>query len=312
MRNFPLTVRAFLGAAALSTLVAACEDAEPPKKIAVVSTPAPAAPKPEARVEPPTPPPAVEVATKAATPTRDAGNSDTAKSDGSVDQLLADARAAIDKGELDRALGLARRATKKAPTRSAAFNTLGRVQLKRGERKRRDRQLRKGGRAQPVVELRREQPRADPPVRRQVRGGRRRARGGDAAEPVAPYMWNNLGMAYEHLDRLDEARDAYKQAVAAAADDAGGAVAKGNLTRLAGVQSVKPMRTARIDSVGSDVAPVSSPPSSSPSPSRRRRRRRRSPPTRSRTTAASSSHCCVWIGTAFSVPDIWHPSPVPL
>ena len=54
-------------------------------------------------------------------------------------------------------------------------------------------------------------------------------------------------MAYEHLDRLDEARDAYKQAVAAAADESGGAVAKGNLGRLAGVKSIHPMQTAKID-----------------------------------------------------------------
>jgi Flp pilus assembly protein TadD len=75
----------------------------------------------------------------------------------------------------------------------------------------------------------------------------------DATEldPVEPYMWNNLGMAYEHLDRLDEARDAYKQAVALAADPNAGAVAKKNLVRLAGVKTIKPIETAKIDPVPS-------------------------------------------------------------
>jgi tetratricopeptide (TPR) repeat protein len=61
-------------------------------------------------------------------------------------------------------------------------------------------------------------------------------------------MWNNLGMAYEHLDRLDEARDAYKQAL-----ELKGERAHENLARLAGVKSIK---TAKIDSVRSDVTPT--------------------------------------------------------
>ena len=36
MRNYQFIIRAFLGAAALSTLVAACEDEQPPKKVATV------------------------------------------------------------------------------------------------------------------------------------------------------------------------------------------------------------------------------------------------------------------------------------
>ena len=69
-------------------------------------------------------------------------------------------------------------------------------------------------------------------------------------------MWNNLGMAYEHLDRLEEARDAYKRAVAAAADESGGVTARENLVRLAGVKSIKPIKTAKIDRVGSEVGPA--------------------------------------------------------
>src|SRR5512146_146363 len=133
MRNFKPVLHAFLGAAAIATLVAACEDEHPPKQIATVATPAPASSKPEARVETPAPPkPTVEVAKKTEAPKSEpAATSD----DGSVDELLARARDAINKGELDHALKLARLATKKAPAKSAAFNTLGRAQLKAGARK---------------------------------------------------------------------------------------------------------------------------------------------------------------------------------
>ncbi len=56
---------------------------------------------------------------------------------------------------------------------------------------------------------------------------------------LCAYMWNNLGMAYEHLERLAESRDAYQ----AAADlQAGRAVE--SLARLKGVKTV---RVARID-----------------------------------------------------------------
>ena len=44
MRNYPFIARAFLGAAALSTLVAACEEVDPPKKMPVTTTQAPSKP----------------------------------------------------------------------------------------------------------------------------------------------------------------------------------------------------------------------------------------------------------------------------
>ena len=53
-------------------------------------------------------------------------------------------------------------------------------------------------------------------------------------------MWNNLAMAYEQLDRLDDARDAYEKAVAMDSDRAAA-----SLSRLEGVKSV--IRTARAD-----------------------------------------------------------------
>ncbi len=55
------------------------------------------------------------------------------------------------------------------------------------------------------------------------------------ADEVEPYMWNNLGMAYEHLDRLDEARAAYDQGAAG-----GSEAAKASRARLQGVKSIAP------------------------------------------------------------------------
>ncbi|HEX8951460.1 MAG TPA: tetratricopeptide repeat protein, partial [Polyangia bacterium] len=145
---------------------------------------------------------------------------------------------------------------KKAPGKSAAFNTLGRVQLKRGERKDAIASFEK------AVELNPSSSFAQNNLGLALIYDGKYEEAVDALEeatqlePVEPYMWNNLGMAYEHLDRLDDARDAYKQAVAAASDETSGAVAKENLGRLAGVKTVKPMKTAKIDSVKSDVTPV--------------------------------------------------------
>ncbi len=253
MRNFQLVIRAFLGAAAISTLVAACEDEQPPKKIVAVTTPAPAPSKPEVRVETPTPKPPIEVAKK---PEPAKLDDSSTSDDGSVDELLGKARDAMSSGELGRALKLARLATKKAPNRSAAFNTLGRAQLKAGARKDAIASFEK------AVELNPSSSYAQNNLGLALIYDGKYEDAVDALEeatqlePVEPYMWNNLGMAYEHLDRLDDARDAYKQAVAAASDEDAGAVAKGNLGRLAGVKTVKPMRTAKIDSVKSDVTPV--------------------------------------------------------
>jgi Flp pilus assembly protein TadD len=48
------------------------------------------------------------------------------------------------------------------------------------------------------------------------------------------YMWNNLAMAYEHLDLLDEARAAYRQAA-----DLGSEKAAASLVRLEGVTTIR-------------------------------------------------------------------------
>jgi len=64
-------------------------------------------------------------------------------------------------------------------------------------------------------------------------------------------MWNNLGMAYEQVDRLDDARVAYGNAVEMNSD-----LARESLTRLEGVKSV--IRTAKVDTENKDgtIAPT--------------------------------------------------------
>ena len=47
------------------------------------------------------------------------------------------------------------------------------------------------------------------------------------------YMWNNLGMAYEHLNLIAEARAAYRQA-----SELGSAKAEASVVRLEGVESL--------------------------------------------------------------------------
>jgi Flp pilus assembly protein TadD len=56
------------------------------------------------------------------------------------------------------------------------------------------------------------------------------------------YMWNNLGMAYEHLDLLDRARAAYRQA-----EELGSGRARRSLARLEGVKSIKKAKVAEAD-----------------------------------------------------------------
>lgn len=116
MRHFKYIVRAFTVATAITTL-AACEDAEPPRRVQV-SVPAPAA-------APAPTPPKTEVRVAATPPTVDkpvtpAPEEDEVDTSGKASQLIDGARAALDKGELDRALELARVATKKAPNRASA------------------------------------------------------------------------------------------------------------------------------------------------------------------------------------------------
>lgn len=237
MRNFGFVIRSFAGAAALATILGGCaEEAPPPKRQApAVSAPVAAAPTP-------TPTPVAErpvVAT--ATPKPVAAEPVTPDPDGDAkaDVLIGAARQALQKGELDRAMKLAKLATKKAPSRAAAWNTLGRVQLKRGARKD---AIASFGQA---VQLNPSSSHAQNNLGLALIYDGQFEEAVDALEeatqlePVEGYMWNNLGMAYEHLDRLDDAREAYKQAMELKGDRA-----KDNFARLEGVKTI---RTAKAD-----------------------------------------------------------------
>jgi Flp pilus assembly protein TadD len=242
MRNFKFVIRAFVGAAALTTL-AACEEQDVPRpQRTTVSTPAPKAEsKPEVRVE--VVPPPVETAKVEPKKVEQVDPADDAK----AEEFIGSARKAMDAGELNRALRLARLATKKAPNRSGAWNTLGRVQLKRGERKDAITSFEKAVELNPSSSYAQNNLGLALIYDGKYEDAIEALEEATQLEPVEGYMWNNLGMAYEHMDRLDEARDAYKQAMELKGDRA-----QENLARLTGVKSIK---TAKIDTVGSDVTP---------------------------------------------------------
>jgi Flp pilus assembly protein TadD len=241
MRNLKTILRAFAGAAALTTMVA-CEEAEPPKTTTqpVAVTPPQPQPKPEIKPEIKIEPkPEIAVTAKVEVPR--APKPPAVESDEKLtpSEAMAGARDAMSSGELDRALRLAKLAVAKMPKRSASWNTLGRVQLARGERKDARASFEK------AVELNPSSSYAQNNLGLTLIYEGEYDEAVDALEeavdltPVEPYMWNNLGMAYEHLDRLEEARDAYRKAAALKSPRA-----SENLARLEGVKSI---RTARLD-----------------------------------------------------------------
>jgi Flp pilus assembly protein TadD len=254
MWNLNRILRAFAGAAAITALVG-CEETEPPPRVAQpirIEAPKP----PEAKVELPKKEEPKPEPQKVAEPKPEAKTEPTepavADESQTPAQILAGARDALSTGEMDRALKLAKMAVQKMPTRSAVYNTLGRVQLARGERKAAITSFEK------AVELNPESSYAQNNLGLALIYDGKFAEAVDALEeatelsPVEPYMFNNLGMAYEHLDRLAEARDAYRQAAALKHPRAGE-----NLARLEGVKSV---RTAKLDTVKSDAVPASGAP----------------------------------------------------
>jgi Flp pilus assembly protein TadD len=237
MRNLHFILRAFAGAVAITTLVACEEETPPGRTTAAASTSAPAptmptmptpvASKPaEAVVVKPTPPVQIAVAD---------GGSD----EDEPDDLIAGARAALGKGELDRALKLARLATKRNPQRSAAWNTLGRVQLKRGARKDAIASFQEAVERNPSSSYAQNNLGLALIYDGQYDDAVDALEEATQLQPVEGYMWNNLGMAYEHLDRLEEARDAYQTAMQEEVPRA-----RENFARLQGVKSV---RTAKAD-----------------------------------------------------------------
>jgi Flp pilus assembly protein TadD len=242
MRNWKFVVRSFAIASALT--LSACEDSPAPRHTEVkapVTTPAPVAtPAPQPKPEP------VVTAKTEPKPTAVEDNTDGGDDDTGID-IVKDAREALDGNEIDRGMKLAKVAVKRQPKRSAAWNTLGRAQLKKGERKNAIESFKQ------AVELNPSSSYAQNNLGLALIYDGKYADAVDALEeatqlePVEGYMFNNLGMAYEHLDRLEEARDAYRQAF-----ELDAANAKDNLARLEGVKSV--FRTAKNETVKSDVS----------------------------------------------------------
>jgi tetratricopeptide (TPR) repeat protein len=243
MRNLTTILKVLAASAAITSFVA-CEEVDPPRRTepAVAPVVPPSSP-PSSAVTPPTLPVAPPAPVVMVPAIEDEGAMKAA-------ELISGARAALASSELDRALKLARLATRRAPNRSTAWNTLGRVQLRRGERKDAIESFEK------AVELNPSSSYAQNNLGLALIYDGRYEDAVDALEeatslePVEGYMWNNLGMAYEHLDRLDDARQAYSQAM-----ELKGMLGAGNLERLKGVKTI--VRTAKADlprpAAGQDV-----------------------------------------------------------
>jgi predicted negative regulator of RcsB-dependent stress response len=217
-------------ALALAGTLAACEDVPPPAPRArpPVSE-APPAPPPPAMPPPPVAPPPAPVATPDVKPEATAKTEEDPKREGT----LTATRKLLDEGEIDKALALAQLAVREMPKRSAAWNALGRAQLRGGKRKDAIESFSK------AVELNPKNAFAQNNLGLALIYDKQYDKAVDALEEAVDldaatsYMWNNLGMAYEQLDRLEDARDAYGKA---AAMESGRA--RDSLTRLKGVESV--------------------------------------------------------------------------
>jgi Flp pilus assembly protein TadD len=225
MRKWSWILGAFLAAAG-------CEDSQPKQKeapIVKMEMPKIEAPKIET--------PKVVEAPKPIEAQVEEGSDDE---DMTTGDAIDEARDSLGEGKLDRALQVARIAVKKAPKRSAAWNTLGRVQLARGERREARASFEKAVELNPKSSWAQNNLGLTLIYEGKYEDAVEALESATDLEPVESYMWNNLGMAYEHLDRLEEARDAYQKAGELKSDRA-----KENLARLEGVKSV--FRTAKLD-----------------------------------------------------------------
>ena len=216
----------------LAVAVVGCEENTPPQppkvsvtEVKLVDPPAPV-----------TPPVVAEAKLADALPPAPTVNDapDVDPDDLTPSEAIDYARKALGKGDLDEALVFAQVAVDKSPKRSAAWNTLGRVQLQRGERKRAIETLAKAVELNPTSSFAQNNLGLAHLYAGHYEDAVHALDQATHLEPVKPYMWNNLGMALEHLDRLDEARHAYGQAVALGKSTG----ARRNLARLEGVKTV--------------------------------------------------------------------------
>ena len=241
MFTFDSTIRIFTAVAMTATL-AACNDitSTPPTKARAVATQPPTPVEPPKPIEAPPPlpaalpPPPVVTATAATETVED--EDDTLK----PGDALGAARKLLEEDKPERALKMATLAVTRMPKRSAAWNTLGRTQLRLGKRQDAIASFEK------AVELNDKSSYAKNNLGLAMIYDKRFEEAVDTLEqavelePVESYMWNNLGMAYEQVDRLEEAREAYGKAAEMDSDRA-----RDSLARLLGVKSV--IKTAKVD-----------------------------------------------------------------
>jgi Flp pilus assembly protein TadD len=168
----------------------------------------------------------------------------------SPNELVKDARAALAVGELDRALRLAKLAVVEAPGRSAAWNTLGRVQLRRGERAAALDSFEQAVECNPSSAWARNNHGLALLYEGRYEEAVAELEEATELQPDTGLMWNNLGMGYEHVDRLEEARMAYRRAMNLSHK---GAIE--NFVRIEGVRTLG--RTAKaeptVDPIDEDV-----------------------------------------------------------
>ncbi len=239
MRNLKMMLKAFVGTAAVVGMIG-CEEVDPPKPSPKPVVSQPIVTPPPAPVAQPTPkvetPPAVKVEPpKVVDEVADEGGMKPS-------ELIEGAREALSSGDSERALRMATLATKKAPNRSAAWNTLGRAQLTRGQRKDAIASFEKAVELNPSSSYAQNNLGLALIYDGQYEDAIDALEEATGLEPVEGYMWNNLGMAYEHQDRLEEAREAYQKAA-----DLKNGRATENLARL---QGVKTIRTAKVETRG--------------------------------------------------------------
>jgi Flp pilus assembly protein TadD len=239
MRKLIHVLAAFSSAATFAAFIAGCEEETPPspRAISVNARPVATPTVNETDLGVPEVKPTAPIAKVEQKPTP---KIDEDFEGTSTDVIIEDARSALEANEINRALKLAKIAVQKSPQRSSAWNTLGRAQLRVGQRKSAVTSFEKAADLNPSSSWALNNLGLALIYEGRYEDAVDALEEATNMESVQPYMWNNLGMAYEHLDRLDDARDAYKQAKAM--DHSG---ASENLARLQGVKSV--FKTAKLD-----------------------------------------------------------------
>jgi tetratricopeptide (TPR) repeat protein len=234
--NRSCSILRLTAAVALAVPLVACEDLPQPtpKQRPSVSEALPSA-EPKPTPPPVTPPPVTASEVVKAAPVV----IDLEEEIKHLDTLTA-ARKLLTAGEVERGLELAKLAVRQTPKRSAAWNTLGRAQLRAGKRKDSIASFEQATGLNPSNSYARNNLGLALIYDKQYEAAAGALEAAVELAPVEPYMWNNLGMAYEQLDRLEDARNAYGKAVAMESDRA-----RDSLTRLEGVESV--IRTAKAE-----------------------------------------------------------------